>query len=90
MAIEQSADMVYQPQMAHWPDTLASFEAFTSIEEGRKHYPEVPAQFWEPVKLSDIEDPTIFGTEINTAVAEADLDGTDASAPLHQSRERAS
>ncbi len=29
MAIEQSADMVYQPQMAHWPDTLASFEAFT-------------------------------------------------------------
>ena len=59
--MSKSINTVYQPNQAHWPDALASFEAFTSIEEGRKYYPEVPVDCWDAMNESDIEDPTVIG-----------------------------
>jgi len=74
--IHQTANTVYQPDQAYWPDDLPSFEAFTSIEEGRKHYPEVSAQFWVAMKESDIENPTIIGdTEPMAEVPAAERTG---------------
>lgn len=57
------ARTVYQPNAAHWPDGLASFEAFATIREGRRHYPEILEDQWVAVPESDIEDPTVFEDE---------------------------
>jgi hypothetical protein len=59
-----AADLVYQPDAKHWPDDLMSFEAYTSIEVGRQHHPEVPAQFWISMPASAIQDPTIIGETV--------------------------
>lgn len=58
-----AARTVYQPSAAHWPDELASFEAFATIQEGRRHYPGISEDQWVAVPESDIEDPTIFEDE---------------------------
>lgn len=62
--------MVYQPNEANWPDGLASFEAFASIEGGRKHYPEIAASQWSAIPESHIEDAAIFEDEPEQEVAE--------------------
>ena len=59
-ALAAGAPQVFQPDVAHWPDNLCSFEAFASIEVGRKHYPEVPEDNWVAIDEAAIQDAEVF------------------------------
>ena len=45
----------YQPNMDCFPDDLASFEAYSSIEKGREDYPDIAVENWDEYEDDDIE-----------------------------------
>jgi hypothetical protein len=57
---KESDRIVFQPCYASWPDSLASFEAFSSVDEGRKFYPGLRESEWVEVRASDIEGVSIL------------------------------
>lgn len=50
----------YQPNINVFPDDMASFEVYLSLEKGMKDYPDIPREQWDEYSGGDIEEPTFL------------------------------